>query len=53
MKRTLTLKSESLSELSAAELGSVVGGHALPTTPAKECLADLFDTLQATRCFCP
>lgn len=52
MKRTLTLKSESLAELSSDELTSVVGG-VLPTTPYNECLKDLLDTKRATQCFCP
>ncbi len=51
MKRTLTLKSESLADLTADELGDVRGGHALPTTPIGVC--DPFETLRATRCFCP
>ena len=51
MKR-LTLKSETLAELTDEQLNAVVGG-ALPTTPVKECTADPFYTLQATRCFCP
>lgn len=49
MKRTLGLKSETLSELTADELTGVIGGGVLPTTPLDVCL----DTLQATRCFCP
>ncbi|HEX8003085.1 MAG TPA: hypothetical protein VF519_10370 [Mycobacteriales bacterium] len=50
MKRTLTLKSESLTELSSGELASVAGAQqAIPTLPMDVC----FDTLQATRCFCP
>lgn len=52
MKRTLSLKRETLTELSHEQLTSVVGG-APPTTPVKECLDDPFYTLQATRCFCP
>lgn len=52
MKRNLALKRESLAELEPADLSHVVGG-ALPTTPVKECTADPFYTLQATRCFCP
>lgn len=52
MKRTLTLKSETLSELTTDQLTAVVGG-APPTTPVKECLADFFETKEATRCFCP
>lgn len=39
MTRTLTLRRESLAELSADELAGVVGGHdVLPTTPPFECL---------------
>ena len=52
MKRTLTLKSESLAELTSDELTSVVGA-ALPTLPVKTCYEELVDTLQPTRCFCP
>lgn len=39
MKRTLTLKSEALSDLTSAELTDVVGAAAavLPTTPVDEC----------------
>jgi len=51
MKRSLSLKRETLADLTPEQLTAVVGG-ALPTTPA-DCLEDLFDTLQATRCFCP
>jgi len=46
--KRLTLKSETLAELTADELTAVAGG-VLPTTPLDVCL----DTLQATRCFCP
>jgi len=53
MKRTLSLSRETLTELSASQLTSVVGGHAIPTSPVRECYEDLIDTLQATRCFCP
>jgi hypothetical protein len=49
VKRTLTLKSETLAALTTDELTSVVGGQAPPTLPVAQCL----DTLQATRCFCP
>ena len=52
MKRTLILKSETLAELTTDQLTGVVGG-VLPTTPVDECLDKFFDTLQATRCFCP
>jgi hypothetical protein len=54
MKRTLSLTRETLCELTAGQLTSVVGGQqAVPTTPVKDCYNDLIDTLQATRCFCP
>jgi hypothetical protein len=53
MKRSLTLKSETLAELTADELTGVAGGGVLPTTPVDACLDELFYTLQATRCFCP
>ena len=49
MKRTLTLKSETLTDLSTDQLTAVVGGYALPTTPLRDCL----DTWQPTRCMCP
>jgi hypothetical protein len=50
MKRTLSLKSETLADLTADELTTVLGAQqALPTLPLAVCL----DTLQATRCFCP
>lgn len=52
MKRTLTLKSEALAELSTDEL-TVVAGGAPPTLAVRDCVAELLDTLQATRCFCP
>lgn len=52
MKRTLTLKSEALAELTTDEL-TVVAGGAPPTLAVADCLADLVNTLQATRCFCP
>lgn len=51
--RRLALKREALSELSTEQLTVVVGGDALPTTPVRYCFEELFDTLQATRCFCP
>lgn len=50
MKRTLTLRSEALAELTPDQLTGVVGA-ALPTTPVGVC--DPFETLRATRCFCP
>lgn len=50
--RRLALKRELLSELSTEQLSVVLGGHALPTTP-RGCLEEVFDTYQATRCFCP
>ena len=52
MKRTLSLKRETVTELLNDELTGVVGG-APPTTPVNECLDKFFETLQATRCFCP
>ena len=52
MKRTLSLKRESLAELDTTDLRHVVGGAA-PTLPLDACLNDLFETMQATRCFCP
>lgn len=53
MKRTLSLHREPLADLTPEQLTAVVGGHAIPTSPVKECYQDLVDTLQATRCFCP
>ena len=53
MKRSLTLKSETLTELAPEQLTGVAGGGVLPTTPVDVCLDELFYTLQATRCFCP
>ena len=52
MKRRLSLQREVLTELSTDQLTGVVGG-VLPTTPVDACLEKFFDTLQATRCFCP
>ena len=52
MKRTLTLKSETLAELTTDQLTRVVGG-APPTIPVQQCLDELFETMEATRCFCP
>lgn len=51
MKRTLTLTSESLTELTSEQMSVVVGGaqEAPPTLRLAECL----DTLQPTRCMCP
>lgn len=51
MKR-LTLKSETLAELTDEQLNAVVGG-ALPTTPVKECTQDPFYTWRPTQCLCP
>lgn len=44
MKRALTLRSETLADLTAAELGGVVGA-ALPTTPVKVCVDETFDSV--------
>ena len=52
MKRTLSLKRETLTELTTDQLTGVVGG-VLPTLPLEQCLDELFYTLEATRCFCP
>ena len=38
MKRTLSLKRESLAELTTRELSGIAGGGVLPTTPVKECV---------------
>jgi hypothetical protein len=52
VKRTLTLRSETLSELTTDQLTAVAGG-VLPTTPVDICLDKFFETKEATRCFCP
>jgi hypothetical protein len=52
VKRTLTLKSETLHELTTGQLAAVVGA-AVPTLPVGACLDKFFDTMEATRCFCP
>lgn len=49
MKRTLTLRSESLAELSSDQLSEVAGAQAPPTLPLDYC----FNTMQPTRCLCP
>ncbi|HWL38507.1 MAG TPA: hypothetical protein VNQ77_20130 [Frankiaceae bacterium] len=51
MKR-LTLKSETLSELTADELTGVAGG-VLPTLPLDVCLDELLHTNRPTQCLCP
>jgi hypothetical protein len=54
VKRTLTLKSESLAPLTAGEMSGVGGGaQALPTTPVQQCYDDFMHTKRATQCFCP
>lgn len=52
MKRSLTLKRESLTELTGDDLAAVVGG-APPTLNVGECIRKLVDTMQPTRCLCP
>lgn len=52
MKRTLTLKSETLTELTADELTGVAGG-VLPTIPVDACLDGLLHTKRPTQCLCP
>ena len=52
MKRTLTLKRETLTELTDDQLTGVVGG-VLPTLPLDQCLDELLHTKQPTRCLCP
>ena len=47
-RRTLTLKRETLTELSAADLGSVVGG-APPTLNVRECVPS-FDVHTCVDC---
>ena len=53
MKRTLTLRSEHLAELSTAELVAVVGGQDMPTnqcTGHYESLGGLCDRLLSLGC---
>ena len=60
MKRTLSLKRESLTELSAMDLLHVAGA-ALPTSPVDYCLDKvqnsvaicITDAGQRSRCMCP
>ena len=52
MKRTLTLKSETLSDLTTDELTAVAGG-VLPTLPVEVCLEKFIETMEPTRCLCP
>ena len=50
MKRRLVLRTEYLTDLTPEQLAAVAGGQqAIPTLPFDVC----FDTLEATRCFCP
>ena len=60
MKRTLSLKRETLTELSSDELVHVAGGAAPPTSPLVDCVnghnSDMVCyTREAgpSRCFCP
>lgn len=57
MKRTLTLKSEALTELSSEQLAGVNGGHAvsLPNVicAVLEPSGQYQCTWQPTRCICP
>lgn len=43
MKRTLTLKSETLTALSAQDLSAVAGGAKVGTSPINECLSISFE----------
>lgn len=52
MKRSLSLRRESLSDLTPGDLAAVVGA-APPTFNVGECLEKFFDTVQPTRCLCP
>ena len=47
MKRTLTLKKETLAELDNADLASVVGG-AIPTLPISDCCPSRFTEATCT-----
>lgn len=49
-KRTLSLKRESLTDLTTDELTAVVGGDAPPTQPLAECLSRVPSCAQHT-CF--
>ncbi len=53
MKRTLSLKREHLTELTAGELRSVAGG-APPTVPVRDCLLDSFSCFYScgNTCWC-
>ncbi|HWL35637.1 MAG TPA: hypothetical protein VNQ77_05535 [Frankiaceae bacterium] len=57
MRRSLSLKRETLAELTATELVGVAGGAQLsgPTCPALECVsnAHLCDITFQPRCFAP
>lgn len=57
MKRTLSLRRETLAELTATDLTAVVGGAQLsgPTCPVVDCVsnANLCDITFQPRCFAP
>lgn len=56
MKRTLSLKRETLAELTSADLGSVVGGDLVSglTCPVLDCLSDdLCGITVQPRCWAP
>lgn len=53
MKRTLTLRRETLTELDAAELTAVVGGDASGATcPVGDCISRLFQTCRCATGMC-
>ncbi len=49
MNRTLSLRSETLTDLTPDQLVAVAGG-ALATTPVRECYGDLFTHYSALDC---
>jgi hypothetical protein len=57
VNRTLSLKREELTELSALDLRAVAAGAALPTSPLDYCLNTQIVCYTAeagpSRCFCP
>lgn len=51
--RTLTLRRERLTELAEGDLTRVAGARASLSVCLITLSDDAFETLQATRCFCP
>lgn len=52
LKKTLSLKSETLAELTADQLRGVVGA-ALPTLPLGQCTQKWVDSMDPSNCTCP